>query len=52
MTYLKVCSYINQNPTFWHITCLLDIFGRTNFIETIVTVIHKQGNLVLEFQHT
>ena len=28
------------------------IFGKTKVIETILTVVYKQGHLVLGFQHT
>ena len=36
-----------HNPLF-----TLYIFGRTKVMETIVTVLHKQGHLVLGFQYT
>jgi len=52
-----MCTYGPNEPApykviFWHITfCLLCIFGlRTKVIETIVTVVYKQGHLVLAFQ--
>ena len=39
---------MTHNPLF-----ALYIFGRTNVIETIATVVsYKQGHLVLGFQHT
>ena len=55
---IEVCSYITphveskihilaHNPLF-----ALFIFGGTQVIETIVTVVYKQGHLVLGFQPT
>ena len=56
----KVCSYIiphiksksYNGHILAHNLFALFIFGRTKVIEIIVTVVYKQGHLVLGFQHT